>query len=58
MFARALAKLFAPATRTPIRNARRTRLSAEALEARDVPAAMTWTGYRRTRSSARRRTGA
>lgn len=38
MFARALARLFGTAPRTPIRNARRTRLNAEPLEARDVPA--------------------
>jgi hypothetical protein len=43
MFARFVAKLFA-ANRTPIRNARRTRLNAEALEARDVPASYFWDG--------------
>ena len=44
MFARLIAKLFAPATRTPIRNARRTRLNAESLEAREVPANFWWAG--------------
>jgi hypothetical protein len=39
MFARLIAKLFAPSTRTPIRNAR---LTVEGLEAREVPAAFYW----------------
>jgi hypothetical protein len=51
MFARLIAKLFAPATRTPIRNANRTRLNAESLEAREVPATFWWSGWYTTENT-------